>query len=117
MNGGIFYDKDNNRLLPDYFEWRNQGFQNKYAIRYPAGYSRKDKVLFAVKESNLKEFLNEEDKLDYIQSRKEIYLPEYCKSVRKSPYFQELKEMMEKEDIIITECDGPFTGIAIIATL
>lgn len=47
-------------------------------------------------------------KLDYIESRKRIYLPLYMRLVIKEPQFKELKEKLSRgENLLIIEVDGP----------
>jgi len=46
--------------------------------------------------------------LNYIQSRKQIYVPLYCKLVRRARQFKELKKRVENgEKLLIIEVDGP----------
>ena len=46
--------------------------------------------------------------LDYVDSRKEIYLPVYCELVKKRPLFKKLKEKLENGiNLLILEVDGP----------
>jgi hypothetical protein len=52
--------------------------------------------------------IDEDNKLDYVESRKKIYVKEYCRLVKKHPKFKELKKRLEKgENLLITEVDGP----------
>lgn len=55
------------QILPEYFQWREQGFKNKQAIRYPMG-KKGSKPLFSLLGGK---------RLDYILARKKIYLPLY----------------------------------------
>ena len=49
-----------------------------------------------------------ETKLDYVASRKAIYVREYCKLVKKEPKFKELQKRVKKgENLMIIEVDGP----------
>jgi hypothetical protein len=45
--------------------------------------------------------------LDYIQARKEIYVPLYLESVIREAKFKKLQEMMKCENLLIIEVDGP----------
>jgi hypothetical protein len=93
------YDVKEEKLLPAYYKWQEKGFKCKYAIRYPVGRYHRHKCLFS---------LYEGDKLDYIESRKKIYLPEYMKSVIKHPKWKELKDRLYNgENLLILEVDGP----------
>ncbi|KKM72176.1 hypothetical protein LCGC14_1423270, partial [marine sediment metagenome] len=53
-----------------WFKWRDVGYANNRAVRYPMGKG-------AIPEYSLWE----EEKLDYIHARKKIYAPEYAKNV------------------------------------
>jgi hypothetical protein len=46
--------------------------------------------------------------LDYIEARKNIYLPEYIKCIKNLVKFRELEKRIEKgENLLIIEVDGP----------
>ena len=93
-------------LNANYYRWRNAGMNAKDAIRYPVGYSHRKKCLCALKE---KEDGSIDPKpLDYIESRKEIYVPVYCNLVKKQKHFLELKDRLSRgENLLIIEVDGP----------
>lgn len=63
----------NDIILPAYYEWQEKGFNNKYAVRYPVGFNHRHQCLFSIKEGQ---------RLDYIESRKQIYVPLYQKLVK-----------------------------------
>lgn len=91
----------NGQLLPAYHEWRHKGMNAPYAIRYPVGFENRSKCLFALKEEN-------GEPLNYIESRKAIYVPVYCDFVRKQPLFTDLQKRLQKgEQLLIVEVDGP----------
>ncbi len=114
---------DNKEELTDkYFEWRKKGMDSKYPIRYPVGIKYRQNCLYCLEEN--KKGDNEggdnegdnkgrkrsvkDEKLDYIQSRKKIYLKIYSKAVKKQEQFKELKERLIKgENLLIIEVDGP----------
>lgn len=76
--------------------------KNKYPVRYPVGYNNMQKCLFAVKDND------PDRKLDYIEARKEIYIPLYCQLVKENNKFLELKERLNNgENLLIIEVDGP----------
>jgi hypothetical protein len=88
-------------LTKEYWAWRRKGMECPYAIRYPVGYYHRHKCLGALK-SGYPQIL------DYIESRKQIYLPEYVNAVRKEPLFNRLVEMLRNgENLLILEVDGP----------
>lgn len=93
-------------ILPEYFAWRYYGMYAKEAIRYPVGFQHRKKCLFALKEDEKGEIVPR--RLNYIESRKEIYYPIYDKLVRKEKQFLELKDALSKgTNILICEVDGP----------
>ena len=95
------------KLTPEYFEWRHKGMYAKEAIRYPVGYKHRHKCLFTLKEDE-NGVIDVDRKLDYVQARKEIYMPLYCNLVKKEKKFKELKERLRKgENLLIIEVDGP----------
>jgi len=91
----------NDIILPAYWQWREKGMNNPYAVRYPAGYTNRHSCLFSIKEGST-------DHLDYIDARKQIYVPTYCELVKKQPKFIELKNKLANgENLLIIEVDGP----------
>lgn len=58
--------------------------------------------MFAIKDGEPDRHLN------YIEGRKEIYVPIYCELVKKQDKFYELKERLDSgENLLIIEVDGP----------
>ncbi len=92
----------NGQILPAYWNWRDKGMKNPDYVRYPVGYKNMHKCLFAIKDNNITK------KLNYIEGRKEIYVPLYCELVKKEPKFAELKnKLLNGENLLIIEVDGP----------
>jgi hypothetical protein len=88
-----------------YYKWRTKGMNNKYHVRYPVGFRERSNCICALWPDKKQETF---EKLDYIQSRKKIYLPVYCSMTRKEKQFIELKERYELgENLLIIEVDGP----------
>jgi hypothetical protein len=67
-----------------WYKWRDAGYSNSRAIRYPMGKG-------AIPEYSL---WNGE-KLEYIQARKKIYVPEYAKNVIETSAFKRLKHIYQ----------------------
>jgi hypothetical protein len=84
-------DKDG---LPteEYFKWAKNGFIKEKAVRYPMGKGRKA------------EFAWWGRKLDYIESRKIIYIPAYANAVKNTDSFKKLKELYNKFDRLLLWC-------------
>ena len=96
------YDVKTDKLTPEYLKWRKKGFATQDAIRYPVGYNHRHKCLFATVSTNPVK------KLDYVQSRKEIYMPIYCDLVKREQQFKDLRKMLsEGKNLLILEVDGP----------
>jgi hypothetical protein len=89
-------------LTKEYFLWRNKLQNNKYPIRYPVGYEHRKKCKYCLSDDDMT------TKLDYIDSRINIYVPLYIKLVKKQPLFNILLDKLEKgTNILIIEVDGP----------
>ena len=89
-------------IKPAYWEWREKGMKNPYYVRYPVGYGNMHKCLFAIKDDD------PDSRLDYIEARKQIYIPTYIELVKKEPKFMELKNKLDSgENLLIIEVDGP----------
>lgn len=92
----------NDEIQPAYWQWREKGMNNPYAVRYPVGFGNMSKCLFSIIDED------PETRLDYIEARKEIYVPVYCKLVKEQDRFWELKKMLDDgHKLLIIEVDGP----------
>ena len=88
----------NGEITEEYWVWRQRGFTNPY----PVGYSKKNRA------SCLYSITDNGQKCDYIEARKQIYLPTYTRIVKKQDRFQKLKTMLNKGiKLLIVEVDGP----------
>lgn len=84
----------------NYYKWVRKGIYSEYPIRYPCGFHYRSKCLYAID--------NEGNKLNYIESRKKIYLPLYIKLAKRTKEFKLLKKKLEKgENILLIDIDGP----------
>lgn len=87
------------RVLETYWKWREKGFRNPFAVRYPVGFHHRSSCVGAIDGGRI---------LNYIEARKEIYLKYYVAAVRKQPQFQELQQRLAAgENLLILEVDGP----------
>jgi hypothetical protein len=78
-----------------YFLWAEKGWQQTWAERHPIG-----------KEIPLYSWWAEQ-KLDYIQARKKIYLPLYAAAVSNTKAFWALQEYCKlKEEVTLLDFDG-----------
>lgn len=92
----------NLKLMDEYYIWRKKGMFNEYAVRYPTGYNHKKQCIGSLKNKN------DNQLLDYIDARKQIYLPNYIESVQKESQFEDLKKLLKKgKNLLILEVDGP----------
>jgi hypothetical protein len=84
-----------------YWKWRDAGMKNAEPVRYPVGMHHRRNCKFALKEKSGAH-------LDYISSRKQIYLPVFVELVKKAPRFKKLQDRLKKgENLLIVEVDGP----------
>jgi len=81
---------------PAYFEWAQEGWKNKVAVRYPMGKGIKPEYLWW-----------DGEKIDYIAARKKVYAPLYIKCVVSTKAFTKLKEMRDNNpEIVLWDFDG-----------
>lgn len=102
---------ENGKLTKKYIKWREAGHNAKYAIRYPVGFRNRSNCLFALETASLEDCkvpIDELPKLNYIEARKRIYIPEYIRLVKEAKQFKELKALLAKGvNLLIIEVDGP----------
>jgi hypothetical protein len=95
-------------ITDEYRSWREKGMNNKYAVRYPVGFHHRHKCVYALAENAGESGSIDDTQLNYVESRKRIYLPVYCEMVKKHPLFRELQDRLEAgENLLIIEVDGP----------
>lgn len=89
-----------------YWNWRETGKNNPQPVRFPVGPQNKNTVAYALKDEAPPSETN--PKLDYIQSRKAIYVPIYENSVVQHPLFLDLWIRHQSgENLLILDVDGP----------
>jgi hypothetical protein len=95
-------EKDQPNAL--YWKWREKGMHNPHAVRYPVGYHHRHACIGSLVK-------NVDDRyvlLDYVNARKQIYLPVYVTLVKKQPQYKELRELLRQgKNLLIIEVDGP----------
>jgi hypothetical protein len=80
----------------EYFIWRDNGYRNKWAQRYPAGKGRKPLYSFW-----------DGQKMDYISARAMVYIPLYASAVKSTNAFSMLKNEYKKHgDIVLLDFDA-----------
>jgi len=100
----IHWDEKNREPTEAYWKWRNDGFKNAYAVRYPNSYYGRGHVKCSI----VKHANGDIEYLDYIQARKKIYCKLYKDLTKTDPFFISLKRTIEKgEKLQINEVDGP----------
>lgn len=90
----------------EYFQWARNGFNDTYAHRYPMGKGAIPK--FSIKFDGI---INDDfvgRRLDYIEARKELYIPFYSKAVEATEAFQQLQELYltSEQDIYLVDFDA-----------
>jgi hypothetical protein len=87
-----------------YYRWRNSLWSCKNPIRYPNKIHRRKNTQFAL-------CINKdgiESKFDYITTRKEIYVKEYIRLIKKLPEYEKLlNKLKNNENLMICEMDVP----------
>lgn len=82
-----------------YYRWRNSLWNASESIRYPNKIHRRKNTKFS---------LLQDKRLNYIQSRKQIYVKEYVRLIRKLPEYQELLINLKSNiNLLICEVDVP----------
>ena len=93
---------ENDNLTPEYWNWRTKLAKNKYPVRYPVGFNYRHNCLYALSDNDLTK------KLNYIDGRKQIYMPLYINLAQQTKLFGELKNRLKSgENLLIIEVDGP----------
>lgn len=88
-------------VTPEYWEWRKKGFSNPFPVRYPVGFGDRHRCLCSIHDDTL-------EVMDYITSRKKLYLHDYCRLVKKENLFESLLQKLRKgKNLLIVEVDGP----------
>lgn len=94
---------DNKQPTAKYWKWREKGLYNQEAVRYPVGNTPHRKLCMGC--------LSERDTstlLPLADARREIYLYEYVRLVKRQPQYRELKTRLSQgEKLLIIEVDGP----------
>lgn len=89
-------------ILPAYYTWRKSICDCLHPVRYPVGFKNRKNCLY---------LFDGERKLNYLQSRKEIYVKEYTRLIRKeSSYLDLLKRFKSGENLCLLEIDVPDIG-------
>lgn len=90
-----------------YYRWRDSLWNCQKPVRYPNKFHRKARVMFSLSVSRE----GVERRLDYITSRKELYVNEYIRLVRKTAEYKVLLRKLKKgENLQICEVDVPANG-------
>jgi hypothetical protein len=90
----------NGSIKQEYFDWAKQGWNDTRAERYPMGKGIKPEFS-----------LWDRKRLNYVDARKEIYVPLYVKAVVNTDAFQRLKEIYQEAkntntDLILQDFDA-----------
>ena len=101
---------DQGKPNKEFFKWRNDYYKKKECskslMRHACeslGYNHSDTLYFAYFDKDKKEYVP----LDYVESRKKVYFPEYAKLVVKSESFKWLKSLVDSgKKIALVDFDG-----------
>lgn len=87
-----------------YFRWRNSLWSCPNPIRYPNKIHRRMNVMYSL----VLDSFGHEHKLDYISARKELYMKEYIRLVRKLPEYDKLlNKLRNGSKLLLCEVDVP----------
>lgn len=87
-----------------YWAWRSKGFVHRKPVRFPVGRENRKTCVGAIADDDEKKarFLN------YVESRKKIYVLRYTAALKLSPVYQGLKRrLLNGENLLIIDIDGP----------
>lgn len=106
-----FFDSDDNfdpeYLNDEYWKWRDAGMHNEYAVRYPVSSNKKCGNV-KCKNTVLYTLTDDGNVYNYVESRKNFYIAEYCKLVREQKLFKEIQaKLKDGKNILLIEIDGP----------
>jgi hypothetical protein len=88
-----------------YLDWRRKLESCPDPVRYPVGFDHRHKCLFSMGEKS--DGTIDPTPLNYIESRKKIYVPVYVEAAKRSPTFHKLKARLEGgENLLIIEVDA-----------
>lgn len=80
----------------EYYKWRDKGFSDNWAHRYPMGKNKIPEYSFW-----------DNKKFNYIEARENIYIPYYIKSVKNTiAYSKLLEEYKNNDNIALWDYDG-----------
>ena len=103
-NGDILIDNQGKVDMETYLNWRASIWSCSNPIRYPNKIQNRKDCQFALvidKDGN-------ETRMDYITFRKEVYVKEYIRLIKKTDEYKELLSMLkEGKNIMICEIDVP----------
>jgi hypothetical protein len=87
-----------------YFRWRNSLWDCKNPIRYPNKIFRRVNTKFGL----CIDSSGNEQRLDYLQLRKQVYVKEYIRLIKKLPEYNTLLEKLRNgQNLMICEIDVP----------
>lgn len=91
------------KVTPQYWNWREKGFNSTLWVRYPNGYNNHSKAVGSVIGTP-----DNYEIVDYITARKKLYYPKYREIAIKTVRFKSLLKKLHKgQNLQINEVDGP----------
>lgn len=103
-NGDVLLDKLGNINYDLYLNWRNSIWSCQNAIRYPNGLANRKNTKFTL----ITDKDGKQERLNYIDARKRLYVKEYIRLMRNTKEYQLLLSWIRKgEKLLICEIDVP----------
>ncbi len=91
------------KLLPEYWQWRRKGMECQYPVRYPIGRTKTHLCRGTIIGTP-----DTYENINYVEARKKVYLQEYCRLVKNQAKFKKLEGFLQKgKNLLIIEVDGP----------
>lgn len=78
-----------------WYAWRDRGWSNPLAVRYPMGKGAKPEYLYW-----------NSNKMGYVDARKKVYAPEYARNVAVTGAYKRLKKLFEEKNLILLDYDA-----------
>lgn len=102
------YDIETEKInMINYRRWRDSLWSCENPIRYPNGINRRQNTQFTL----IRDKNGNRKTLDYLESRKDLYVKEYIRLAKKTDEYHELLDnLLNGENLLICEIDVPSKG-------
>lgn len=96
-------------VSPKYWDWREKGYNNTHAVRYPVGFNNRNECLgaywYKYPDHPYRKYCVDFVLMDYVQARKFIYFGEYKRAIENIPkakfQIEEFKKGFNKGRVLV----------------